>query len=118
MEYLKFDYLQVYRLKDISFLLLKKVLEIKSNNIVFKENYDKQKTSLKKRDYLNKSKAEEILSYSFHTLNAGKILPSDFVLDVLAVNPYLVIYMILEMTWSDFDAEEEKNFGFTFEFTD
>lgn len=118
MEYLNFDYLKVYRLSELPKLIQKKFSETNAKSKDLLDNYAKQKTALKKRDYLNKQRPNDILSICYNIIHHGKIIEKDLILDILAINPYLVIYLILGMVWSDFDAEEEKNFGFTFEFDD
>ncbi len=118
MEYLGFDNLKVYRFEEVKSLILKKIngFKIKEPNLF--SLYENQKTQIKKREYLNKSNKKDILGLSYNIITHGKFLDKSFVLNLYAVNPNLVIYLVLAMTWSDIDVEEEKNFGFTFEFED
>lgn len=118
LEYMNIDHLKVYKINSLCRMLEKKVINYKVSEHDLFSKYAEQKTRLKKREYLNKCAINDILTLGYNQITNGKILTKDFVLDVLAVNPYVVIYLILEMVWSDIDAEEEKNFGFTFEFED
>lgn len=116
LEYLKVDHFKIYHYEVAKSIIIDRILAFKIENNDFMLNYNKQKTSQKKREYLTKVLEKDILAYAFNEIHDGRFLPKDFVLNILAVYPQVVIILTLMMVWSDFDAEEEKNFGFTFEF--
>ena len=116
LEYLKVDHFKIYHYEVAKSIIIDRILAFKIENNDFMLNYNKQKTSQKKREYLTKVLEKDILAYASNEIHDGRFLPKDFVLNILAVYPQVVIILTLMMVWSDFDAEEEKNFGFTFEF--
>ncbi len=116
MEYLKIDHFKIYQYDLAKELVTKEVLSLELKDIDWFKKYNELKTNQKKREFLTKIDINDVLVYCFNQLHDNKFLDKELVLNILAIYPNIVLILLLKMVWSDLDAEEEKNFGFTFEF--
>lgn len=116
LEFLGIDYLKVYLISEIKNLVYYSIFNLETSTMDFLKKYHTLKSMQKRREFLLKTNPKQILKELVNELYNNKEIDKNLVLDLLVTYPNLVIILALLKVWSDFDAEEEKNFGFEFDF--